>query len=277
MKNIIYFLFALFAITTGCEDVIELEVPEGRTRLVVDGLVTDASATQTVKLKYTAPYFSNTSTPAVTGAEVFITDNEDNKFLLEESEAGFYQADFQAQVGKSYSLYIKTAEGKEYQSPMQRMEEVASLDSIHYKFVEKSVFNEEEGYVVTIECSDIKGQENYFRWRYFINGEYQSKPEDLFFAADKFVDGSDGLTVTFWNHLLQEGDHARVEQMSISKEAFNFLNLFRQQISGNGQFETPPAPIKGNVINLADPEDLTMGFFMVSSVVSKEVEISGEE
>ena len=59
--------------------------------------------------------------------------------------------------------------------------------------------------------------------------------------------------------------------------AFNFLNLFRQQISGNGQFDTPPAPIKGNVVNLADPEDFTMGFFMVSSVVSKEVEISGEE
>ena len=109
MKNIIYILFALLTITTGCQDVIELEVPEGRTRLVVDGLVTDASATQTVKLKYTAPYFSNTSTPAATGAEVFITDNEGNKFLLEESEPGLYQADFQAQVGNSFTVCVAEA------------------------------------------------------------------------------------------------------------------------------------------------------------------------
>ncbi len=273
MKKIFFILFTLILTTSGCEDVIELDVPEGRTRLVVDGLVADAYEVQTVKLKYSAPYFSNTETPAATGAEVIITDSKGNEFVLEEAEPGIYQSAFKAQTGTGYSLYVKTAEGEEFRSPMQRMEPVASLDTIYYEFVEKSIFNEEEGYVVVIECSDIEGVENFFRWKYFVNGEFQDNIEDLAFTNDRFVDGSQGLTVTFSSRMLQPGDMAKVEQMSVTREAYNFMNLLREQVYGGGQFSTPPAPVRGNVVNISNQEDFALGFFMVSSIVSKEVEI----
>ena len=92
------------------------------------------------------------------------------------------------------------------------------------------------------------------------------------FAKDQLVDGSSGLVVPFYQNKLKEGDVARVEQMSVSKEAYAFLNLLNQQTSNAGsQFSTPPAPIRGNVYNLQKTSDYALGFFMVSSAMVREI------
>lgn len=280
MKNILYILSIFSLLNLSCEDVIELDVPEGRIRLIVDGLVSDGYDVQTVKLNYTSPYFENEATPPATGAIVMVQDDLGQKFTLNENtedSAGVYTYRFTPQVGRSYSLYVKTADGEEYETAMQEMQPVGSLDTLFYEFQEKSRFVEEEGFVAIINCSDIDGVKNYYRWRYFVNGEYKNEVDNLFFANDELVDGSSGLSIRFRNNLLQVGDIAKVEQMSISKEAYQFLYLLSQQTqTSNPLFSTPPAPIKGNVRNLKNGTNDALGFFMVSSIVSREVEISSD-
>lgn len=274
MKNLIYLLFPFALLSTACEDVIELDVPEGRRRLIVDGLITDGNEVQTVSLKYSSPYFSPEALTPASQALVVVSDDTGKKDTLQETDPGIYQKALQAEVGRSYSLYVKTAQGEEFHSSPQRMAEVGGLDTLFYEFREAGSFNDEEGYIVNLECSDIPEQRKYFRWRLFVNQDFQGQPRNLFSAKDQLADGFKGLSVSFWNHLLQEGDVARVEQMSISEEAYEFLNLLYPQVnSGNGQFGTPPAPIRGNIKGLKDPNEYALGFFMVSAMLSSEIEI----
>ena len=275
MKKINYtaVFLVLFAVS-ACQDVIDLDVPEGKTRLVVDGLLTDRDELQTVKLKYTAPYFSNAPTPPISDALVFITDNTGAEIILEETAPGIYQKQFAGEVGKTYLLTVETSDGKVYKSLEEPLRPVSLIDSIYYEFEEESIFYEEEGYYVTISATDPEGKNNFYRWRYFVNEEKQSEPEDLFFISDEVLDGLSGLTVTFSRDALLPGDTARVEQMSLSENAYNFLFLLYQQTANVGsQFDPPPAPIKGNVYNTTDSNDYALGYFMATSITTAEVVI----
>lgn len=269
-KSFIY--IALLLSVAACEDVIELDVPEGRTRLVVDGLLTDREELQTVKLKYTAPYFSNQSTPLVKGATVYVTDNTGEKIILEETAPGIYQKRFAGVIGRTYQLTVEVANGPVYRSLEEPLKAVPTIDSIYYEFEEASLYNEEEGYFVSITASDPPGKNDFYRWQYYVNGEKQSEPEDLFFDSDRLIDGNEGLTISFYRDALVVGDTALVEQMTISENAYEFLNLLYQQtVSGGSQFAPPPAPIKGNMVNVEDNQDYALGYFMVSAVKSEKI------
>lgn len=272
MKNIQHYVFLIILVAfTACEDVIEVDVPEGKTRLVVEGMLTDREEVQTVKLKYTAPYFSNQPTPVVQGAEVYITDDQGNKIALTETAPGVYQHEFAGINGRTYQLYIKTEEGEQYRSLEETMMPVPPIDTIYATFEKASINNEEEGYYVAINATDPADTVNFYRWRYYVNGQYQNEPEDLFFGNDRLIDGLDGIMVNFYRDPLLVGDVAVVEQMSISENAYNFLNLLYQQtVSGGAQFSPPPAPIKGNIVGSKEGE-YALGFFMVTAITTAEI------
>ena len=277
MKYIQYYICLIVLVTfTACEDVIEIDVPEGKVRLVVEGMLTDREELQTVKLKYTAPYFSNQPTPNVQGATVYITDDQGQEITLTETAPGVYQHEFAGIHGRSYELYIETAEGEHYHSLKETMMPVPAIDTIYATFEKASINNEEEGYYVAITATDPADTVNFYRWRYFVNGQLQHEPEDLFFGNDRLIDGLDGIIVNFYRDPLLVGDVAIAEQMSISENAYNFLSLLYQQtVSGGAQFSPPPAPIRGNIIGSSD-EDYALGFFMVTAITTAEITIKEE-
>ena len=276
MKTILYTLLLGCLLFTGCEDVIELETPEGNTRLIVDGLLTDRNELQTVRLNYTTPYFSEQPLPAATEALLIIKKSGINTDTLAETSPGVYQKAFQGKAGEQYSLYIKTAEGKEYLSSPQLLQPVPAIDSIYAEY-SSGPFSDEPGYIVMIRTNDPKEVTNFYRWRLSINGELQQGIENIMFGTDRLINGNKGLGLGFYQHRLQPGDSARVEQLSVSKEAYDFMSLLRAQASGGGQFSTPPAPVQGNVRNLATEENYALGFFMVSALSSKSIRVNPTE
>ncbi len=55
--------------------------------------------------------------------------------------------------------------------------------------------------------------------------------------------------------------------MSLSANAYRYLKLIQDQSVNTGTLaDTPPAPIKGNIENTADKNELTLGYFSVSMV-----------
>jgi hypothetical protein len=206
MKSILYILLLCSLLVSACEDVIELDAPEGNKRLVVDGLLTDQQALQTVSLTYTAPYFSGRQTPAATDALVIIKENGTNRDTLQETSPGIYQKLFQGRQGKEHSLYIKTAEGDKYLSNPQRLQAVPAIDSIYAEYTENS-FSDESGYMVMLRTNDPKEEVNYYRWRLFINEELQQGTINLYIANDQLINGSNGFGLGFYRHRLQAGIH----------------------------------------------------------------------
>lgn len=56
-----------------------------------------------------------------------------------------------------------------------------------------------------------------------------------------------------------------VRQLSISKNAYEYWRRVRELVNNSGSvFDTPPAPIKGNLYSVHDPDELVLGYFEVS-------------
>src|SRR5690606_12658376 len=153
---------------------------------------------------------------------------------------------------------IETPEGQAYQSNKELLEEVPPIDTIYAEFEEASLFNEDDGYFVSLSFSDPEGVKNFYRWRYYINGEKQSKPDDIAILLDEYFEGDKNLPVTF-GYALLPGDTARAEQLSINEGAYDFLSLIAEQTADvGGPLDTPPAPIKGNVVNVENSNDYAL-------------------
>lgn len=273
IKSIVLFVFIFGAF--GCEEIINLDVPEGERKLVVNGWITDLPGPTTVKLTFTADYFSNIPNPPVIGALVILNNSNGAPDTLVETPigSGKYVTQNNGTVGNTYKLYIRTNDGNEYQSLKEELESVPVIDSIYFEFREETVF-EEEGYYVQINTKEPAGLGNSYRWKFYVNSVFQNKPEDLFYADDEFVDGNDinGFDVHF--NPIEIGDTAKVEQLSISRNAFNFFALVQEQTIFVGSiFDFPASPIKGNIYNLKDPNDTPLGFFGASSVSVSEIVI----
>jgi len=72
--------------------------------------------------------------------------------------------------------------------------------------------------------------------------------------------------------------HLEVFQYSLSEGAFNFWKLIKDQKESQGTlFETPPAKIPSNLININDPDELVWGYFEASAVESRSFFIQRSE
>lgn len=61
-----------------------------------------------------------------------------------------------------------------------------------------------------------------------------------------------------------------IEQRSLTPSAFRYLKLIQDQSVNTGTLvDTPPAPIKSNVVNIGDNGELVLGFFTASAVSEK--------
>jgi hypothetical protein len=72
--------------------------------------------------------------------------------------------------------------------------------------------------------------------------------------------------------------HINLKQYSISEKAFNFWQMLSTQSTGTGSVQDPaPANPQSNVHNTADPNQIVLGYFGASAVVTKTMFIGRTE
>lgn len=274
MKNIIFLLFiAITLFLTSCQEVVELDLPDGDVQLVVDGMITNQPGEKRVRLNTTANYFDNKETPKVTGALVLLYDATGVVDTLIEKEEGIYVTDYVGKINSIYHLYIRTKAGEEYESQPELLQFVPEIDSIYYEFKKETAF-QDEGYYVKIDTYEPIGTGNYYRWKQYVNDTLQAEPFDLLFATDKFVDGNPIIGFEVSTTPLQKGDQFRIEQLSISEGLYDFLTQLSQQTAQVGSlFDSPPAALPGNIVNIANPKIKALGYFSASAVAEKSIAI----
>ena len=268
--NISILALFTFLFLSSCTDVVDLEVPDGEVQLVVDGWLTDQEGEKQVLLATTANYFNNTETPRVTGALVVLHNEQGAVDTLAETAPGVYTTEYVGQVGSVYHIYIRTTAGEEYESNPETLRAVPAIAAIYSNFKEETVF-EDEGYYVSIDTEEPAGTGDYYRWKQYVNGEYLNEPFDLLFASDEFVDGNP-ITGFEVSEALELGDHYRIEQLSISKAAYEFFFQLQTQTAFiGGLFDSPPAALVGNIVNLDPDGKKALGYFGVSAMSAKEL------
>ena len=229
MKKLIYILmFGL--VFTSCEEVIELDVPEGPTKLVVDALLNNIDSVQTITLSTTAPYFENSQTPRVSGAVVYVTTSKgDSIEFTEGSTKGNYEALYTITDSTvTYTLNVVTPDGEEYRSFGESLNRVPPIDLFEQSEERESPpggpSEGEIGYLGLLSTKEPAGPGDYYRWITFVNGEQRRDPFDLIINDDRLVDGNE---IREWDIVydLFPGDTCEIWQMSISQRAFSYWSL----------------------------------------------------
>ncbi|MGB6036039.1 MAG: DUF4249 domain-containing protein [Cryomorphaceae bacterium] len=266
------FLFLATGFLLGsCQDVVELDLPEGEEFLVVEGWITNEDRSHDVILTTTAAYFDDADPAPVTGAAVFIRDDEGMETLLPETGPGIYTYPDSGIVGRSYQLEIVLDNGKRYLSTYEELYEPVPILDIFWQLSEDEP-DEDNGeslddiYDVLIFTIEPVGAGDNYRWRSVLNGEEQQEPFDLFVTDDEFVDGNPIPDFNVTDDLYSQFDTVTIIQERISREAREFLQLLQTQTAFvGGPFDPPPSPIRGNIENVNDPDDLALGFFGASA------------
>lgn len=251
----------------SCEDKIDLDLPEGEKLLVVEGWISNEPGPHHVKLSFTAPYFEEADPPPAVNAAVVLRDDEGEVFVLDETSAGIYSFADSGRVGRSYTLDITLADGEQYTSAPELLRAPVPITDIYWEvdpdgpseFLEQE---EDQIYAVLIDTFEPPGRGDNYRWRVIVNGRFKNDPFDIAVTNDDFVDGNSIEEFSPINELFREGDTVTVVQERISRHALEFLQLLQQQTAFVGSpFDTPPAPNRGNVTHLTDPDKRALGFF----------------
>ncbi|CCH56507.1 hypothetical protein BN8_05852 [Fibrisoma limi BUZ 3] len=284
-------LLASLLLLGGCETVIDANLDEGPAQLSVDGFITDQPGPQTIRLTQTTSYFNNGTPPAATSATVTLTDNVGNTFSFTDSDNdGYYvwqpptPSATLGQIGRTYQLSIRY-QNDEYRAT-STINRVPVVDSIIFREEKLNPLSDETGYQAEFFARDLPGQTDYYRVRYFRNGELQNRPGNIITLENASFQGSadtDGLVFIrpFRQSINPEnfydmGDSVTVEIQSITPDAFSFFQSVSGQITNGGLFATPATNVPTNVVNTTPNGRPATGYFITSAVRSKTVRVGSE-
>lgn len=272
MKNIVIIILLLISILlVSCTDVIDVEVPYAGPRLVVEASLDwqkgTVGNTQTIKLSELKPYFDDTTSYIVTGASVKVTNDSNGKVahFIDQNNGDYVTSEFIPLVDQSYTLEVVyngvTFAAREVLAPVVAIDLVdqSTVNGFDPKVIEVNVYFkdplEEENYYLTI---------------------FQERKEllpTLLDLSDKFTNGNEMRVFyeKFTNEdtgekELQPGDIVDIKFYGISKTYYNYIRLLIEQNNDGGPFTTIPASLKGNCINIIDPDDYALGYFRLTQV-----------
>lgn len=263
MKIKYIYIILLAFIILSCEDVVDVDVPNSEPRLVIDASIKWFKGTsgneQLIKLTLTAPFF-NFNVPPANGAQVYITDDNNNTYaFIEEDNTGIYRNfNFNPVINSEYTLTIiynnETYTGTETFLPVAELE-----------YVEQNLEGGFTGEDTEIKAffTDPADEENFYFFE-FIPSIPVTPTLDTF--KDEFVNGN--LIFGFYvEEDLNPGNQVIIRNYGVSEQFYEFMFILLQQTSqGGGPFETQPATVRGNCINNTNPNNYPLGYFRLSEV-----------
>ena len=302
MKNIFILLIAF--VFFACENIIYPELEPSLEQYVVDAWLNDLPGSQKIFLSKSNNYFMSELPKLLSGAEVYVTDEEGNRFDFEETEEGYVWGDSLSisflQLETSYQLNV-SIDGIQF-SGTSEMNPVPPVDSITFKYQEEDFFTAEDYYLAEVVATDLVGSGNTYWIKAWKNGVYLNKTSEINIAYDAGFSAGGNIDGQVFIQPIQElinpfdpgqtddeltkppysiGDTVYVEIHSISESAFYFLNEVKIQTVRSGGFGALFAPPFSNVSTNLMNEDVNsaihpVGFFNVSAISSLEQVLTSE-
>lgn len=287
-KKLIYISSLLLAglFYSSCEKVIQVDVPEGETLLVVDAWLNDLPGTQTVRLTTTLPVFDPNRTPVANGATVLLTDLNNNKqySFIQNSATGNYEytptaTDTMTIEGHQYQLTVNW-QGNSYTASSE-LKRTTTVDTVGYDKLTDFGSDEVKGYAVWLFGKDLTGPVRDYYWiKSYKNGVLYNQSNVINIAEDGGGgEGTDGLcfippnayfSVIPGNKPLQLNDIYTVEVHSLNKDSYEYLLQLTTQINNSqaGLFAVTPENLRTNLKPVGNAPR-ALGWFNMAKVSSK--------
>ena len=262
-KYIKYSIVLVYLVVVACSDVIDVEVPEAAPRLVIEASLDWEKGTpgdlQTVYLSLSTPYFAENQKSPVTGAVVQVINNSTQEvFVFDDKKDGSYHVtNFVPVVDQEYTLEV--IYNNETYSALENLMPVADIDEV-YQSTDQGF--DKEALEVNVLFTDPAGIDNFYLMKFQKGGGYLP---DLFDISDEFTDGNQ-MEVFYEDEDFIIGDTVDISLYGISQQYYNYIRLLIEQSSDGGPFATIPAQLKGNCINVTNPENYAFGYFRLTQV-----------
>lgn len=271
MKTTILLILFILAITSiSCEDIIDVNVPLAPSRLVVEASLDWEKGTtgneQTIVLSNSTSYFKTQVLTEVTGASVKVTnDTNGREFIFTDQANGTYTTlEFEPAIGQSYSLEVIYV-GEVY-AATERMNEVPEITDI-YQSVEDGF--DDEALEVHVVFQDAPETDDNVLFKAQKQGALLPLLE---VGTDEFVNGN---TFDWWIEIVEDddteikeafasGDVVEIKMYAISEAYKNYMEILIEQLGDLGLFSTIPVALKGNCINLTNPDNFAHGYFRLT-------------
>lgn len=272
MKKIILLTVIFISLFfSGCEEVVDVDLDTADPKLVIEAAINWEKGTtgheQIIKLTTTTGYFEN-KIPTVSNAIIYITNSKNEQFnFIEVKKTGRYICiNFNPVIDEQYTLtvisrgnrYIGTETLKSV-APITRIEQ-NNNGGITGKDIEIKAF-----------YNDPADANNFYLYKYI----YSNKVKSTFYVdEDKFFNGNEFFSLSD-DEDLEIGNEIEMTHFGISKQYFNYMNILVSIAGSNvgGPFQSPPATVKGNMINVTNKENYPLGYFSVCETSTKKYKI----
>jgi hypothetical protein len=256
--HLLTILFLAFLLNS-CEEVVHVDLNTEKPRLVIDANINWYKGTdgfqQKIKLSTTTDFYTN-EIPAVSGATIFIKNSANTVFdFLESPIAGEYVCtNFIPQVNETYTLTVISG-GQTY-TATETLKSLAPITDVIQN--NEGGFN---GHSIEIKAlyTDPAGEDNFYLYKY----QYADKAKPDYYAdEDKFFQGNPFFSIS-QNFDIKTGDVVAITHYGITKGYFNYMNILLSIAgsNGGGPFQSPPATLKGNIVNTTDFDNYALGYF----------------
>lgn len=272
MKKLVFFIaFFTSLFFTSCEDVVDVDLDTAPPKLVIEAAINwekgSTGRQQVIKLTTTSGYYDQL-VPIVSGAVIFVNNSKNQRFNFTElNKSGRYVCNnFIPVINETYTLTVISG-GNTYKAT-ETLKSVALITRIEQKndggFTGKDV-------EIKAFYTDPADEENYYLFKYV----YSSKVTSSYYVSeDKFYQGNEIYSSTE-DEDLKAGDEIEVTHYGISKQYYNYMNILVSIAGSNvgGPFQSPPATVKGNIINTTDKNNYPLGYFSLSETDHKKYKI----
>ncbi|MEM1328081.1 MAG: DUF4249 domain-containing protein [Bacteroidota bacterium] len=298
--RVVIFLFTIAFLCHSCLEKIDFDTDFPDNLLVVDGTFTDTDEVDQVRLSFAIDYGNQTLAP-IQNAQLTLYDDKGNSEELVEVGDGDYQfvkARLSGRVGTSYHLEILLNDGRLYRSEPEILRAAPPIDSFLYTVrpFERTndfgrIINEVDFQLSVQTDINSEQQTSFLRWDvehvyafqqpYLYYIPFSSSAvcyvtEELNAQAISIFDGrnfAENATIREqvaskeMDYTFAYAQSYRVSQYAMSERAYTYCSQIDQISNRVGNiFDVPPAPVRGNIKSVNDPEETVLGFFNVSGV-----------
>ncbi len=240
IKKIAYILITIITLAS-CESVIEPDLKDIESQLVIEGVITNEAGPYYVKLSKSTNFTTSSIFNGVENAQVIITDDSGIIDTLTMSEPGIYiTSKITGTPNVNYTLKV-IAEEKEYNSQCT-MPSFTKLDTL---LIFKQSLGATTIRFVNTFYTDPAGVENYYRYK---TAENNKVKQGVSITNDQFSDGIIAQnTVSVYPEIPGEshlGDTINVAFLCIDKSEYDYFFGLAQASGGNGAV---PANPKSNI------------------------------
>jgi Domain of unknown function (DUF4249) len=278
--NIVLAIFVAVFLNS-CQDVVDIPLDTANPKLVIDASINwekgSTGANQTIVLTTTTNFYDKVI-PVVSGAIVTISNSKNVVFnFVEKTNTGeYFCKNFAPVIDETYTLTVVN-KGETY-TATESLKSVAKIENPTIKIFEADGKTEvkitngiaqekQKGFIgdalkIRAFYKDPADIDNYYLYRYKFSNETKS---NYYVDEDVFFNGNPFFSLAFKDKLTP-GDKIEIVHYGISKSYYNYMNVLLSVAGsqGGGPFQSPPATVKGNIVNKTNFDNYPLGYFRLS-------------